>query len=329
MTGHLRNALLPTFFVVLTLAYLTQAHPAQVHHQVEGHVVFNNNRVGNMRVRLVNQAEMRPITETFSRSDGQFRFTGVTEGDYLVETFETDKFDASTASVSIRPFPRGSKTIAFVVVELALKTSTGKKAPPGVVEADVDVAVPKAAQKHYRAAMKAVESGDVPRGISELQESIKIHSGYYLARLELGRQLGAQKRYQEAEEALRPLGQIAPRRVEPHLEYGKVLLALKRGPEAVNELLAAMRLEEGNWETHLYLGYALLETDAGSAEQYLKRATELNELKAARAHLALARLAEAKGSREKAIQHLDLYLSLVPNASDAEAVRKLAASLRK
>lgn len=332
----IRGALLSlsplALLIVFTTGFVAEPRRAQVYHQIEGRIVYGKDGVGNMRVRLVNQAEMRPITETFSRPDGQFRFTDVAEGDYLVETFENDKFDASTTSVPVRPFPRGTRTIAFATVELSLKSATataGKPAAPGVLAADVDVKVPKEALKHYRAGVKAIEAGDKARGLTELRQAVRLYPDYYAARLELGRELGAQKLYEEAEEILKPLGRIAPRRAESRVEYGKVLLALKRGEEAAGELLEALRLDESNWETSFYLGWAFLETDGTSAEQYLRRALELNERKAARAHLALARLAEVKGRRQEAIRHLEAYLALAPDAPDAEAARRLAESLRR
>jgi tetratricopeptide (TPR) repeat protein len=291
--------------------------------------LYKNTQVGNMRVRLVNQAEMRPIAESITRPEGQFKFNEVPEGDYLIETFETDKYEPSSTSVSVRPFTRGSRAMAFVSVELTLKTSTDKAAPPGVVAADVDLDVPKAAQKHYHAGLKALEGRDSARALTEFQEAVKLHPEFYAARLELGRELAAQKRYEDAVETLMPLGRIAPKRPEWRTEYGKVLYALKRPQEAVGELLEALRLQEANWETNFYLGWALLETDAGSATQYLLRAVELNEPKAARAHLALARLSQEKGRNEEAVQHLEAYLRLAPTAPDAEAARRLLASLRR
>ena len=100
---------------------------------------------------------------------------------------------------------------------------------------------------------------------------------------------------------LQPLGKIAPTRSEPRIEYGIVLLELQRREEAVSELSAALQLEENNWATHLYLGWALLDTDENSAGHHFQRAVELDELKAARAHIALARIAEGKGLRQVAL----------------------------
>ncbi len=328
--GRLSSALIFALAFLLTLVHSAKAQSDKsAFNQLEGRVQIGNNRVAHIHVRLVLQAEMRRIAETFSNSDGQFRFSGLIEGEYIIETLETDKFEASTTNVTVRSLNRGGRTIALALVELSLKPPANTTAPPGVIAADVDLQVPKAALKHYRIGIKALTDGNSARAVTEFQEAIKIHPEYYAARLELGRELGGQKRFQEAEEALKPLGRIAPKLAEPHVEYGKVLLSLKRPEEALSELHAALRLEEANWETHFYLGWALLETDRRTSEQHLQRAIELNEQKAARAHLALARLAEIKGMRDKAIKHLDAYLALASNAPDAEAARKLAERLRK
>ena len=315
--------------IALTLICLAHAGArAQVNHQVEGRIFYKNKNVANMRVRLVNQAEMRPIADSISRPEGQFKFNEVPEGEYLVETFETDEYEASTTSVSVRPFVRGSRALAFVTVELTLKARSGKEAAPGVVTADVDLDVPKSAQKHYRAGLKALEGRDSTRALKEFQEAVKIHPDFYAARLELGRELAAQKRYQDAAETFRPLERIAPKRSAWQIEYGKVLYNLKRPEEAATLLLAALQLQEGDWETNFYLGWVLLEKDAASAEQYFLRALALNEPKAVRAHLALARLAQGKGQREAAVKHLEAYLTLAPDAPDAAAARRLLDSLR-
>jgi tetratricopeptide (TPR) repeat protein len=107
------------------------------------------------------------------------------------------------------------------------------------------------------------------------------------------------------------------------------LLNLKRRSEAARELNDAIRLEEASWAAHLYLGWAVLESDTKTASKHFTRALELDEQKAARAHLALGQIANNEGRREEAFKHLVAYLTLAPNASDAAAVRKLAETLRK
>jgi len=290
-------------------------------------VQHRNGTVRNVRVRLLRLPEMRPIAETFSRPEGEFTFTQVTEGEYSVETFETDLYEATNTHVQVRPLPRNKPSLFTVFVELPRKAASEKVAG-GELMADVDVNVPKQAVKHYTAGMKKISKGDSAGAIAELQLAIGIYPAYYAARLELGRELRLQKRFPEALQVIEPLFEIAPRRVDPLIEQGIVMLALERREDAIRALTSALSLEENNWAAHLYLGWALLEHEGAKSETHFQRAIELDERKAARAHLALARLAEARGERLLALDHLDAYLALAPQAHDAEATRKLAERLR-
>jgi tetratricopeptide (TPR) repeat protein len=280
-----------------------------------------------MRVRLVRKDSLQPIGETFSRSEGAFVFTRVTDGDYLIETFETDIYEATSTEVILRPVPR-RPTYFNVFIDIPLKEAPASK-PAGVIAADIDLNVPKAAIKHYRAGAKALKDGNFVLAESELREAIAGYPNYYQARFDLGRELRLRKRFAEAAEILQPLLQIAPRRAEARLEYGVVLLELGHRDEAIEELRRAVQMEEANWASHLYLGWALLESEPEQAEPHFRRALELDEHKAARAHLALARLADAQGKSQIAIQHLEAYLTLMPNAADADAARKLLEKLRR
>jgi tetratricopeptide (TPR) repeat protein len=278
-------------------------------------------------VRLLKLPDREPVGETFSRPEGRFSFRPLTQGEYLIETFETDVFEASFTSVTIFPPHKDYPMNVHALVELTLKPPA-RPTKAGVVAADVDVNVPKDAARHYRNGMAALEKGDSPRAIEEFRTAVKLHPDYYAARVELGRELRIKRRFQEAEEILTPLTRIAPRRAEPRIELGIVLLELQRRVAAIAELENALKLQEQNWAPHLYLGWAYLEQDDAKAELHFKKAIELDELKAARAHIALARLANARGERELALHHLNAYLELAPNAHDAGAVRTLAARLR-
>lgn len=316
--------------LVCALTVLAVSYPAQSQtdpvHVIEGQLQVRNGTVAGMRVRLVRRDSMEPVGDTFSRPEGGFVFSRVSDGDYYIETFETETLEATNTEVIVRPRPRRSISVR-VLVDIPSKTAPARNAP-GVITADVDLNVPKDALKHYRAGTKALQNGDSARAITELREAVAAHPNYYAARLALGRELRLEKRFAEAAEVLTPLPEIAPNRAEPRLEYGIVLLELKRLEEATLLLRRALQLEEANWATHLYLGWALLESQPQEAEPRFKRALELDERKSARAHLALARLADARGERQLAVQHLDAYLALMPTAPDAEAARKLADKLR-
>jgi Tfp pilus assembly protein PilF len=303
--------------------------PATVPHQVEARLMYKGGRASNVRVRLVRQSGMTPVGDTITRPEGDARFTNVTEGDYYIVTYETDMFEATETKVSVfspdREVPR--PTVQTVIIELPLKVPPPPPAP-GVVRADVDHNVPKAAVKRYEAGMKALRAADSARALKELQAAIEIYPDYYSARVELGRKLRLDGRFKEAQGFLSRLREIAPKKAEGRIEYGIVLLELGQREDAATELRAALESEEANWATHLYLGWALLEDQPTQAVPHFVRALALDEQKSARAHLALARIAEQGGDRAGAIKHLEAYLALTPNANDAAAARKLAEQLR-
>ena len=298
-------------------------------HKIEGRVRSQSTELRGIHVKLVLASDMRTISETFTNADGGFNFKSLREGDYLIETMETDLLEATSTRVSLYPRDRMTPTpnLAMVLVNVPLKAA--KKHTVGVITADVDLNVPKEAQKHYRAGMKALDLADSQDAVQEFQKAIAVYPKYYAARLALGRELRLQKKFEDAAKVLEPLPQIAPGRAEPRIEYGIVLLNLQRRQDAARELTEAIRLEETSWAAHLYLGWAVLQSNEKTASQHFKRALELDEQKAARAHIALGQIANNEGRREEALKHLVAYLTLAPNASDAEAVRKLAESLRK
>lgn len=297
-------------------------------HEVEGRVWVRGGGVGQVRVRLLRLPEGRPVAETFTRREGQFRFTHVAEGEYAVETFETEKFEAALKNVSVNPVIRNQPNTFTVSVELSEKAAEGGTSPPGVASADVDAGVPRKAVEHYLAGTKALRDGDSERATAEFKKAIAAHPPYYAARLDYGRELRRLGEAAQAEEVLRPLLDSAARKIAPRVEYGRVLLALGRRDEAVTHLGEAAGLPGAGWEPHYYLGWALLETRAGDAETHLRKAIELDEVGAVRARLALARLAHERGQRAAAVAHLEAFLALSPDSEEAAAARALAEKLR-
>src|SRR5919202_2182909 len=298
-------------FALIFIFWLSVAAWAQAGNSViEGQIRSSGGggQLVGLRVRLLLRRTNRLITETFTRSDGQFTFTQLAAGEYVVETFETEDFEPSTTGVSVQPVPPTSPMIVPVLIELRHK-STANAVSPGEVKADVDLNVPKEASKHYKKGVKAAESGNSESAVAEMKSAIEIFPDYYAARLALGKELISKNRLQEAEDVLKPLKQIAPRRAEPRIEYGFALLGLGRREEAVSELREAIRLEESNWAAHFFLGWAEMTAEPADAEQHLNRALKLDERRAARAHLYLAKIAAAKGQKKQAVEHLNAYLN--------------------
>lgn len=311
-------------------------------HKIDGRLVAGNRQPGNVRVRLVMRDGLRRVAETVTREDGRFLFANLGQGDYIVTVDETDEFHAVESVVEVRKMTIGPAesvgrnerpetqpgSTFFVTIHLTMKRRPGAAPATGTLAADVDVGVPEEARRRYEQAMALCGDGQAKRRISELREAVKAHPAYYAARLELGRELRREKKFAEARDALEPLRKIAPKRAEALVEIGIVLMGLGRREEAAATLRSALALEEANWSAHLYLGYALVDVADEEAEPHFWRALKLNGREAAGAHLALARLAHRYGYLREAVEQLEAYLAVAPDAPDAGEVRKLAASLR-
>ncbi len=324
----IKLALIGFFFAIPTLSF-AQIESDSIH-EIEVRLKSGTRPCAGVRVRLMRPSGMMTVGETYSSQDGQARFINLLPGEYIIETGANENFEATATRVSVTPIefktPRPMRLQVMIDVP-ARKTDA--VSAPGIVLADVDLNIPEAAVKHYRKGIEAQRAGKSDEALKEFKAAAEAHSKFYSARLELGRELRAQKRFAEAEEALRPLEAIAPKRAEPLVEHAIVLMVLRRQKDAARELQKAIEMEETNWAAHLYIGWALLDDEPEKAEQHFTRAIQLNEQKAAQAHLSLARLAYKKGLRDDAIKHLEAYLAIAPDAPDSAAVRKLLGQLRK
>lgn len=295
---------------------------------IEGRLTAGSRLMANVRVRLILQDGMRPVAETISRSDGQFVFANIMEGNYVIEVEETEHFQSASQHVELRQLTSDEGTTFRVFISMTPKppvVTTG----PRLIAADVDVDVPDDARSRYDSGVRALDERDEKRARAELEAAIKIAPTYYAARLTLGRLLRSQSRFDDARRVLEPLLEIAPKRADPRIELGMVDIARGKRTDAARVLEEAVALEPSSWAAHLYLGYALVDEDDEAAEPHFWTALKLNEKEAVEAHLALARLAYRYGYIKDAVEQLDTYLAVAPNATDADDVRKLAEKLRR
>lgn len=343
MPRLLRASVLAAAFLVVFGGSNAPLSAQQQLHSIEGRLVAGNRDLRNVRVKLVMRSGMRPVGETITRGDGKFVFSNLSQGDYLVEVEETPDFHSAQAVVEVRkksfgpseslgrnekPEQQAGRTF-YVSLHMVAKERRVLAGPPGTIAADVDLAVPDGARRLYQQALERRDAGDAKGCIDELKRAVAAHPDYYAARLELGRELRRAKKFDESRRALEPLREIAPKRAEPLLELGITLLGLDKRDEAAKVLTASLEREETSWAAHLYLGYALLDVDDEAAEPHFWRALKINEREAAEAHLALARLAHRYGYIKEAVEQLEAYLAVAPDAPDAADVKKLAERLRK
>src|SRR4051812_30029520 len=123
-----------------TLSALAQIASDSIH-EVEVTLKARGAQVSGVRVRLLRQTRMMPVAETFSGQDGEITFRNLLPGDYIVETGENDRFEATATRVSIVAPPAElgkprSSVRTTVTIDLPGKKAAATSAP-GVRMADV------------------------------------------------------------------------------------------------------------------------------------------------------------------------------------------------
>jgi len=118
----------------------------------------------------------------------------------------------------------------FAAVALSAGLALGQAAPPDDAEA------------HYRAGDQLEKSGNLAGAEVEYKKSVELQSKNPSALGALAYIYSTQKRYPEAEAALRKFIEIDPQNAKAHLQLGSVLLESNQKDVAIKELSAASGL---------------------------------------------------------------------------------------
>jgi len=121
-------------------------------------------------------------------------------------------------------------TRMFAAVALSAGLALGQAAPPDDAEA------------HYRAGDQLEKSGNLAGAEVEYKKSVELQAKNPSALGALAYIYSTQKRYPEAEAALRKFIEIDPQNAKAHLQLGSVLLESNQKDVAIKELSAASGL---------------------------------------------------------------------------------------
>jgi tetratricopeptide (TPR) repeat protein len=180
--------------------------------------------------------------------------------------------------------------------------------------------VPGRARSSWKAAMKAVDGGDLPAAIQNMQAvmegSPKFARGWHTLGIlydELGKTAEAREAYGKAIEA-------DPKLIPPYVTLARLAIKAKDWNGAAQAADALIKADTKRTFSEAYLHQAVARfelKDLAGAEASVREALG----KVTRAEFVLGRIAAAKGDFDGARQHVSKYLELEPGAADAEQIR--------
>jgi tetratricopeptide (TPR) repeat protein len=294
---------------------------------IRGHIVLPDGNFIKSNVRITLQTFRADVTTIYTDNQGQFEFPDLMPGTYQLEIEPTDREHFEPSSESVQVF-KGLPS----VLSLALKPrETNTPRSTGAVSvAELSSNIPSAARKEFEKATAAQQKGLSEEAIAHLRKAIAISPVFVMAYNDLGVQLLAQGKLDEAAEPLNKAVSLDPKAFNPALNYGIVLVYLHRFAEANESLSRALTMQSNSAAAHLYLGLA--QKGMGSNEQAAdqwKLAYETGGVEYAVALFYLGQNYRDQGDKSLALQYLEKYLSVVPNAANAEQARRMIAMLRQ
>ncbi|HMH43345.1 MAG TPA: tetratricopeptide repeat protein [Pyrinomonadaceae bacterium] len=303
-------------------------------HVIQGKIFFPSGRraEGNIQVKL--QSFGAGEVSTIADSSGSFTFTSLAPGNYTVVINAGDEYEIANEGVTIDSdlnisrsgISLNSGTRRYtVMVTLQVKASNHTKA--SVVNATL-AEVPPEARASYEKALQLAKSGESARAIENLKTALSLYPKFPLALNELGVQYLKIGQANNAVEPLRSATLLSPDAATPKLNLGIALLETQRYNESETQLRNALRIT-ATPTSHMYLGLTLshLQNNA-EAEKELKAAIETSGDQLTIAHYYLGGLYWKMDDYHRAVDELETYLRLTPDAPDAERVRGTIKQLR-
>lgn len=236
-----------------------------------------------------------------------YRFDNLTPGEYELAV-EIDQHEVSRTRIFLSSLHAPYGLQQDIVVDWQPPGSSTKGST--VSAADIHDR-PAANQRLFKKAEAAVVEKNYDQAISLLTQIVAGDKADYQAQTILGTLLASKGKYDEAEQAYLSALSAKPTFPSALLDFGRLRLRQKKFAEAVDQLTRLVGLQPDSGEGNLLLGDAYAQMDRKSeAIPYLRAAANLGYPEA---HLRLAWIYDATGSREKAALEYEEFLKKKPD----------------
>jgi tetratricopeptide (TPR) repeat protein len=304
-------------------------------HIIHGYVFFPSGRRAEGPIQVKLQSYSAGELSLIVDASGSFTFSSLAPGNYTVVVDAGGDYEIARESVFIdtdvnlsrsgMPAPSASRRYSLMV---HLQPKREDRVRPSVVNASL-AEVPENARKLYDKALELGRSGETSKAVDSLKAAIAIYPRFPLAANELGVQYLKLGKAEKAVEALNNAVRLDSNAFSPRLNLGIALLQAKQFGDAQVQLNEAVKRNTGAPTAHMYLGLALAHLgNNDEAEKELLRAAEMSGGRIPLVHYYLGGLYWKKRDYAKAVEQLEKYLQLAPNAVDATRVRETIRDLR-
>jgi len=280
---------------------------------IQGRVYFPDRGEGKA-IRVTIESPDVGTRSTVTDPDGAFIFNGLRSNTYQLTVEGGADYQTYRESVILQGTP-----LAKIIVQLQYKPGFGPLA-----------GAPDDAVKFFQKGIEASTKHDNAAAIAQLQQAIALYPTFGLAQNELGIAYLSQGELDKAIESFVAAEKNLSTSPMPFLNHGVALVEQKKFSDAKKPLQEALKRNDKLAPAHLYLGIAAVGLkEIGDAETAFLKAVKFGGDSIAQAHRYLGGIYWARHENKKAVDELELYLKLRPNAADAERLRKTIDELKK
>ena len=312
---------------------LIPAHPPPLHAsqaarklELKGRVLLPQGTLRPRRWITVNLLALGTpyYSRTVAQQDGRFNFKDLDAGTYTL-LFLIPRVGQLARTVEITPsFSSAKGTVEkqfeFTPELIALLLRPEERATVSVRELKISYR----ARREFERAQTRLRDRDAEGAIKYLQNAIN-QSGEFLEAINsLGIIHFQRKEFAEAEKRFRQALDLDEEAFEPRLNLGGVLLTLGQAKEALAENERAYEAvpQEALAAAQLGLSYYLL-NDYGQAIRYLDRTKELDPAHFTFPQMTLAQIFMRLGQTEDAVEEIEEFIRLHPDAPEVARAREL------
>ncbi len=306
-------------------------------HVIQGYVFFPSGRRAEGSIQVKLQSYSSGEISVMADTGGSFTFGSLAPGSYTVvvsagggyEIARERVFIDEDANLSRSGIPAPNAARRFTVMIHLQPKLEANRARASVLNAAL-AEVPEGARKLYEKGLELAQSGEKLKAVDKLKAAVSLYPKFPLALNELGVQYLKLGWADKAVEVLKTATELSPDAFTPRLNLGIALLEAKQFIEAEVRLREALKQNAFAPTAHMYLGLALTRLgNYDEAEKELLRTIELGGNQLALAHYYLGGIYWKKRDYGRAVEELETYLRLSPNAADAERVRATIKDMRK
>lgn len=253
----------------------------------------------------------RPTGPEFARqkvtNGGIYRFSDLTPGEYQLAV-EIDLHEISRTRILLSSLHAPYGLQHDVVVDWQPISDPTKSATVSASSVHERTAANK---RLFKRAEEAVGKNEYDEAISLLKQMVASDKSDYQAHAVLGTILASQGKLDEAEQAYLAALAASPAFAPALLDFGRLRLKQKRFADALEPLKRLVELQPDSGEGNLLLGDTYVLMDQKS--KAIPHLTSAANLGYPQAHLGLAWIYDATGSKEKAALEYEQFLKKKPD----------------